>query len=207
VSELHSNDIDEQLQERIFQAFADNAKRGDYLIFSDFNYGCLPQSLVERLRDHCVGHEIHMAADSQSSSQEGDICRFKDVGLVCATEREARLGLRDFQSGLVTITKQLAEVTKAQHVFLKLGAEGVVGFDANADQLIRIPALNKQPLDTAGAGDSMLITAALSQACGANIWESLIIGSIAASIQVNRLGNSPLKQDDFAIAGMWAQEI
>jgi bifunctional ADP-heptose synthase (sugar kinase/adenylyltransferase) len=33
----------------------------------------------------------------------------------------------------------------------------------------------------------------MSMACGANIWESSLLGSIAASIQVGRIGNTPLQ--------------
>ena len=36
----------------------------------------------------------------------------------------------------------------------------------------------------------------MTMACGGNIWEASLIGSIAASIQVGRVGNIPLKIDD-----------
>jgi len=44
-----------------------------------------------------------MVADSQSSSQVGDISRFTGMELVTPTEREARLALRDFNVGLVVL--------------------------------------------------------------------------------------------------------
>ena len=39
-----------------------------------------------------------MVADSQSSSQVGDISRFRNMLLIKPTEREARLAMRDFDS-------------------------------------------------------------------------------------------------------------
>ena len=56
--------------------------------------------------------------------------------------------------------------------------------------------MNSNPLDVAGAGDSMLISSAMSIACGASPLESAYIGSIAASVQVSRVGNIPLKKVD-----------
>ena len=53
--------------------------------------------------------------------------------------------------------------------------------------------MNSNPLDVAGAGDSMLISSAMSISCGATPWEAACIGSIAASVQVSRVGNIPLK--------------
>ena len=52
-------------------------------------------------------------------------------------------------------------------------------------------ALNYLPKDVAGAGDSMMV-GSLSTGGRANIWEAACIGSIAASIQVSRVGNLPL---------------
>jgi bifunctional ADP-heptose synthase (sugar kinase/adenylyltransferase) len=52
--------------------------------------------------------------------------------------------------------------------------------------------LNLAPRDVAGAGDSMLIAAGMSLAVGANIWEAACLGSIAAAIQVGRVGNVPI---------------
>ena len=60
----------------------------------------------------------------------------------------------------------------------------------------QIPALNTLPKDVAGAGDSLLITSALAIASGANIWEAGCLGSLAAAIQVGRVGNTPLQVDE-----------
>ena len=47
--------------------------------------------------------------------------------------------------------------------------------------------------DVAGAGDSLLITTSLALARGANIWEASFLGSLAAAIQIGRVGNIPLE--------------
>ena len=56
----------------------------------------------------------------------------------------------------------------------------------------RVGALNSSPKDVAGAGDSLLIASALTLVSGGSIWEAAALGSIAAAVQVSRVGNTPL---------------
>jgi bifunctional ADP-heptose synthase (sugar kinase/adenylyltransferase) len=81
-----------------------------------------------------------------------------------------------------------------KNVLLKLGEEGLIihGPDDQHWLTDKINALNKFPRDVAGAGDSLLISSFLAIVCGGNIWEASFIGSLAAAIQVGRLGNTPL---------------
>ncbi len=58
----------------------------------------------------------------------------------------------------------------------------------------QVEALNKFPKDVAGGGDSMLVASALTPAAGGTIWEAACMGSIAAAVQVGRVGNIPLKR-------------
>jgi len=137
-----------------------------------------------------------LAADSQSSSQVGDIGRFQGMDLLTPTEHEARLAMRNREDGLVVLAEGLRLQSSARNVLLKMGEEGILihpgegGEDRMTD---RIGALNAAPQDVAGAGDSLLITSALTLTCGGNIWEAACLGSLAAAVQVGRIGNTPLR--------------
>ena len=139
---------------------------------------------------------MFLAADSQSSSQVGDISRFSGMNVITPTEREARISTRNREDGLVVLAEQLRKQAVANNVLLKLGEEGLLihaGIDKGDDWLTdRVDALNSAPKDVAGAGDSMLITSAMALACGATIWEAAYLGSLAAAVQVGRVGNTPL---------------
>ena len=56
--------------------------------------------------------------------------------------------------------------------------------------------MNLNPVDTAGAGDSMLVVSSLSLAAKANIWEAAYLGSLAAAVQISRIGNLPINAKD-----------
>lgn len=200
VSHLHQEPISMSLQSEIYQAMCEVLAGVDVLVFSDFNYGCLPQSLVDNLIQIAKKNNILIAADSQSSSQVGDISRFKNMDLITPTEREARISTRNHEDGLVVMTEQLKIQASAKNIILKLGEEGLLVHAENGkgkDWLTdRIHALNRNPKDVAGAGDSLLIAAAMTLACGGSIWEAATIGSLAAAIQVGRLGNTPINADE-----------
>jgi rfaE bifunctional protein kinase chain/domain len=200
VSHLAQSSINPELQEAIFQQYVTCINSADLVVFSDFNYGCLPNRLIPRLIDVAEQKGVICVADSQCSSQIGDISRFKNMSLVSATEREARISLRDNDAGLTIIADKLMHSSRAKNVMVKLGADGVLLHSSSPDGRIitnQLPAMNHNPVDPAGAGDSMLITTSLALAAGADFWSAATIGSVAAALQVSRLGNQPLQQSEF----------
>lgn len=198
VSHLRQHDIGRDLARKLIDRIKEALPETDLLIFSDFNYGCLPQTLVTEIAAECKYREISMVADSQSSSQIGDVSRFTDMMLLTPTEREARLAIRDFDSGLVVLAEKLRVKARATNIVLTLGAEGLLVHAAKGSEWItdRLPALNRLPKDSVGAGDSLLIASSMAMAVGANIWQSIYLGSIAAACQVSRVGNVPLSPQD-----------
>ena len=197
VSHLHQNAISEDLQQEALNLIAPVLNEVDLLVFSDFNYGCLPQNLVERITSMAKKHGVFLAADSQSSSQVGDVSRFNGMDLITPTEWEARLATRNQSAGLVVVAEELRKRAAARSVLLKLGEEGLLVHtcDVSEGQFLltdQIPALNTNPKDVVGAGDSLLIVCAMAMTAGANVWEASLLGSFAAAIQIGRVGNSPL---------------
>jgi rfaE bifunctional protein kinase chain/domain len=200
VSHLRQHDISEEIVDVIFSEFSKSCAGFDAVIFSDFNYGILTQPLVDKITALCRKNKIFMVADSQSSSQIGDVSRFKHMNYITPTEREARLATRDFVSGLVILAEKLRQQAHAQQILITLGADGVL-IHSDSDQhnhmlTDKLPTFNDSPKDVAGAGDSLLITAALASVAGASIWQAAFLGSIAAACQVGRIGNMPLRYDE-----------
>ena len=200
VSHLHQSAISATLQTQLMIAMEQALEGADLLVFSDFNYGCLPQPLVDQLIVKATSRGVLLAADSQSSSQVGDISRFKGMDVITPTEREARISTRNREDGLVVLAEQLRQQAAAHNVLLKLGEEGLLihaGGGKGDDWLTdRIDALNSTAKDVAGAGDSLLIASAMTLACGGTIWEAACLGSLAAAVQVGRVGNTPLRTEE-----------
>ena len=201
VSHLSQHEISQDLSSDLYNKLASIIPSAQVLLFADFNYGCLPQSLVANLIAQAKTHGLVIGADSQSSSQIGDISRFNGVDLITPTEHEARLALRDNNSGLAHIGNQLIQKTSAATAFLTLGPAGVLVVSNQVDEKSGLaadllPALNPIPIDTSGAGDSLLTISSMALACGATPYQAAYLGSLGAAIQVSRMGNTPITANE-----------
>lgn len=203
VNEVRSHDVDDKVQKQIIASLKDKIEQIDALIFSDFNYGVLPQCLVDEIVTLCKKHKVILAADSQSSSQVGDISRFYGMDLITPTEREARLAINNTKDGLVQLAEKLRQKCDAKNIVVTLAEDGAFLHQPAWDkdnQLTwnndKIAALAENAVDPAGAGDCFLASATLALAAGASFWQASFLGSIAAACQVSRVGNTPLKQSE-----------
>lgn len=198
VNHLKHHGISKDIQNDIIKNIEKNIKNIDLIIFSDFSYGVLTSSLINNISKLGLQYDILMSADSQSSSQVGDISKFKNMTLVTPTEREIRLSLNDFESGLVVLSEKLVEKTHTKFIFTTLGSEGVMIYNDDKEGLLtdNINALGNIVKDVSGAGDSLLTCSSMALCVGATIWQSAYLGSLASAIQVSRLGNVPIKKDE-----------
>ena len=199
VNNLRQHAVSAELQRRMFASVRAALDKCDLVLFSCFNYGCLPQDLVDAIADRVRASGVMMAADSQASSQRGDVSRFRGMTLLTPTELEARLALNDFESGLADISERLIEKARAEHLMVTLGAEGLLIMATEDGQHFtdRLLAFNVLPKDVSGAGDSLFMSSAMSLCVGADIWQSAYLGALAAALQVSRIGNAPLTVADF----------
>lgn len=203
VSHLRQHKISRALQKQALQHFLEASADVDLVIFSDFNYGALPQELVDEISAECRHRGIMMVADSQSSSQVGDVSRFAGATLLTPTEREARIALGNQEDGLVVIAERLRQKANAENIVITLGAEGLLVHAKVIEEgqwlTDRLEALNIAPKDPAGAGDCLLICTSMAMALGCTLWESIYLGSLAAACQVGRIGNVPLSASELLV--------
>tara|TARA_X000000950_G_C13912970_1_gene659711 strand:- start:910 stop:2355 length:1446 start_codon:yes stop_codon:yes gene_type:complete len=200
INKFETTKISNKLKSEVLNIIKKNVNNFDIIIFSDFNYGFLTSDLIKKiLKIPNIKNKITVA-DSQTSSQIGDILKFKNINLITPTEHEARNSLKNTEDGLILMAEKLRVKTNSENIFLKLGKDGLLIHSYSRSKKIykndRLKPFSKFPLDTAGAGDSMLVIAALALHQKLNIWEAAYICSMIAGIQVNRIGNTPLQMDD-----------
>jgi rfaE bifunctional protein kinase chain/domain len=198
VNHLRHHPASPDVQRQMLAAVEAALPKCDLILFSCFNYGCLPQDLVDTITAKARAAGVMLAADSQASSQIGDVSRYKNMSLLSPTEREARLALNDFQSGLAAVGENLITKARAENVLITLGAEGMLinNWRDGTMRTDRLPAFNPSPKDVSGAGDSVFMSCSMALRVGADIWQSAYLGGLAAALQVSRLGNIPLTVAD-----------
>ena len=198
VNNVSNNSISMDLHKKILRKLNSLKNDLDLVVFSDFNYGVLEQNLVDKIIKICNENKIFISADSQSSSQTGDIGRFKNVDLVTPTEHEIRLSIKDWRDGLAFIAQKFQKISNVDNLIITLNRDGAfiqksIGSEYKSDNIL---ALNPSPQDVSGAGDSLFIVSSLALATGSTLWEASLLGSIASSVIVGRIGNTPININD-----------
>lgn len=199
ISHLSQDRVSSVIQNQVINEFTKIAPSTDLLILSDFSYGVLTNEVTSELIKIAKLNGLMIAADSQTSSQLGDLSQFSNVDLLTPTETEARLELKDQVSGLAVIADKLRSRINTRSIIIKLGADGLVINGVKSDgtllSLDALPSFNLNPIDVSGAGDSLLAAAALAITIENNIAKAALIGSLAAAIQIGRIGNIPIEKE------------
>jgi rfaE bifunctional protein kinase chain/domain/rfaE bifunctional protein nucleotidyltransferase chain/domain len=166
------------------------------VIFADFGYGAITGGLLDRVLPELRRSVDVIAADV--SGRQSNLLRFKDVDLLCPTEREVRETLSDFSSSLPAVVWNLLHETRARSAIVTLGKQGLMTFDHDHDaaegrlRSEHVPALASHAVDPLGCGDALLATATLTLAAGGSLAAAGFLGAVAAAAHVQTPGNIPL---------------
>lgn len=200
VNTLRSHVIDKEISKKIFRFVTKKFKDIDLLVFSDFNYGLLTRELIDSLTNFFKNKKCLIVADSQSSSQIGDISKYKYADLITPTEREIRIALKDNNNSLSILSNEIRKKCKTKHILITLGSNGMIINSFNKNKKIyqtdTLPSFNNSPIDVSGAGDCLLSISSICLSSGFNIWESAFLGSVGSAIQISKLGNNPIELNE-----------
>ena len=81
---------------------------------------------------------------------------------------------------------------------MKLGSEGFIAYDREKDGLLSsqaFPALSVNPLDVAGAGDSLLALFSTGLASGQAMMPTAALACCMAALAVETMGNTPISAE------------
>ncbi len=183
-----------------------NGGNCDAAIIADFGLGLLPQSVLAKLCPALRRNVGIMAADV--SGRRSNLRMMRDMDLVCPSESELRQAYTLHDQGLSMVAWRLLADTRSRAALITLGADGLIAFDrlsapVNQDAGFashvrgeHVPALSGHAVDALGCGDSMLAAATLALTTGAPLLSAAFIASVAAAIQVQRLGNTVISATD-----------
>lgn len=197
--------LDSVSERRAALLLEQQSRVADAVIFCDFGYGMITGGLLARTLPTLRHNVGTLAADV--SGGRANLLNFRNVDLLCPTERELRATLNDYDSGLSAVAYQGMERTQARHLIVTLEKRGVVAFerpsqDRNSPEWSGrlkgepLPSFADYVVDRLGCGDAMLATSTLALAAGAGLLTSAYLGSAAAALEISLLGNHPIAADD-----------
>ncbi len=195
VSRLEEHNLAVEVEDQVIAQLQTLAPLSQGIVVSDFVYGVVTPRILEVVHQLAEEHNLLLFGDLQCSSQVGSVTRFKNFSLLCPNEREARLALQDKDSGLEQLSQRLLQVTGSERLVMKLGSEGFIAYDREPDGLLStqaFPALSVNPLDVAGAGDSLLALFATGLASGQAMMPTAALACCMAALAVETMGNTPI---------------
>ena len=195
VSRLEEHNLDAGVEDLVIAQLERLAPGAKGIVVSDFVYGVVTPRILKVVQQLAQQHNLLLFGDLQCSSQVGSITRFKGFSLLCPNEREARLALQDKDSGLEQLSQRLVQMTDSERLVMKLGPEGFIAYDRAANGQLSsqaFPALSVNPLDVAGAGDSLLALFSTGLASGQAMMPTAALACCMAALAVETMGNTPI---------------
>ncbi len=124
------------------------------------------------------------------------------MDLLTPNERELRAACAAPDLSLPSVASELMETLAVPHLLATLDARGAVLFHPRDpapgrwfDHRLRsdhVPSLSALAVDPVGGGDALLAVATLTLAAGGTGPQAAYLGSLAAALAVDRLGNAPV---------------
>ncbi|MCC7388075.1 MAG: adenylyltransferase/cytidyltransferase family protein [Phycisphaerales bacterium] len=181
----------------------------DAAILADFGLGLFSPALVTRLCTTLRPHTGVLAGDV--SGRRHSLRAMRHLDLVCPSEDEVRTAYSLHGEALPSVAWRLLHETRSKAAVVTMGAEGLVAFEpfpdaaepAKAGDPLRsrvrgehVPALSPHAIDPLGCGDALITTATLALAAGAGLVPAVFLGSVAAAVHAQRLGNPTLEPSE-----------
>jgi rfaE bifunctional protein nucleotidyltransferase chain/domain len=166
-------------------------------IVADFGLGLFTPATLTRLCLSLRDSTDVLAGDV--SGKRSSLTAMRAMDLVCPSESELRDATRLFADGLPAVAWRLLESIAGGAAIVTLGADGLIAFERLPEQqgegwvtrlkAEHVPALCPLAVDPLGCGDALLAAATLTLASGGSMLAAAFLGSCAAGVQVQRLGN------------------
>ena len=199
MSKLDDRPISEDVENQLIFKLEKLGPQSNCIVISDFVYGVITERIINKVKEISNMYSIPLIGDIQCSSQIGTLMKFSNFSLLCPNEREARIALQDNHSGIEKISNDIIARLKIDGLVMKLGPDGFITYDFSEKQKkIRqaFPALTANPIDVAGAGDSLIAVMANGLASNHKLMLTAAIAGCMASISVSKMGNIPIKNKE-----------
>jgi len=184
--------VEQKHTEQITHFLNKKSAEYDLILVCDFGNGFTNPSIVNTLSDQ----KTFLAVNTQTNSGNRGfnvVTQYHRADFISLNEPELRLAAHDRYSRLETVVEDIGGLLNCERVSVTRGVEGVFLYTQNAES-VWIPALTTRSIDRVGAGDSYFALASMSAAKGYSSLISGFLGSVAAAIDVQIVGNKEAVQ-------------
>ncbi|MGL6138032.1 MAG: bifunctional heptose 7-phosphate kinase/heptose 1-phosphate adenyltransferase [Planktothrix sp.] len=173
---------DLELQLKLAEYISENIDTVDAVVCSDYGDGVLTQAVIAAA----------LKAPLTIVDTQKDLHRFAGASLFTPNlpEAEKAVGYAiKNQQTLQQAGQDLLRLTQASSMLITRGEEGMSLFEG--EQQFQIPPFNRTDVfDVTGAGDTVVAALTLGLCTGSSLWESAVLGNLAASLVVRQFGTA-----------------
>jgi len=168
-------------------------KSTSVLVFQDYDKGVISSKLTRRLLDRAVELGVPTVVDPKLRH----FFDFQGALVIKPNIRELAAALGVEPTAIeATDLGPILERLGTRNLLLTLGEDGMLLVGAEVDGVLRVPSLAREVFDVTGAGDTVLAVIATCLVGEATLAESAVLATIAAGLEVSRLGAVPVTQEE-----------
>lgn len=160
----------------------------DLVLVSDFGNGFITDEMRRVLCDHAKFLAVNAQINSANRGYHS-VDSYKSAHYVSANEPEMRLAFRDKVSPIESVACEVGRRLTSDFISVTRGTKGAICFDLRSSEQFEVPALTTSIVDRIGAGDAFLSLSSLCLAGRINPRIAVFIGSAAAAMDVQIVGN------------------
>lgn len=171
----------------------DNIKGMDAVVISDYAKGVITQEISNIIVQLARNYNKAIIVDPKPEHRDF----YSNVTLITPNNAEASemMGIEDgSDDAILDIGSKLLNYLNT-NVLITRGEKGMSLFEKDGS-ITHIQAKAKEVYSIIGAGDTVVATAALAVASGANLKESSILANIAAGIKVGKIGTASVSIEE-----------
>ena len=187
--EEKTDEIDESLKEKIYNAIINNIDNVDCIAFSDYDKGTLTNDLSQKIIKLAKEKNILVLTDPKPQN----ISYFKGSSLIRPNHHEAcKIAGMDYENGnkLELVAKKIKNIAQCKYVIISCGKDGL--FVYNSNKSVKIKANAKEPVDVTGAGDTILAGLCLGLSSGLELHQAAELANLMAGIVVGKVGTATI---------------
>ncbi len=205
VERTASRPLDSVGERQAAATLAQHVDGADAVIFHDSGFGMITPWILGQLE--ATWRDGEQPVTGGITDAQGNLAAMKRLDILCTSERRLRAAMNDLDSGLSTLAYRMLDATQAGRMLVTLGKRGLVTFERPSNDRASpewrgrllseyLPTFAHRVVDRLGCGQALMTTATLASAVGADLMQGAYLGSLAAAVQLGRLGPDAVSGGD-----------
>ena len=189
VYSINDSQMNGENQNQLHAYLDDLIPKHDLVIVSDYGHGFLSKETAQNISKQSIFTTLNAQINAANIGYH-TMNNYNNIDCAIINEAELRHELRDRESNVDFLMKELSKSLHIKNLVVTQGDSGAMLFDSEKNEFHFCPAFASKVVDKIGAGDAMLALISCSLKSGFDADLSLFIGSLAAAQSVETIGNS-----------------